>query len=514
MIVAISLGGALLVLVATHLGIGISPDSIYYIGGARSFLAGEGFRHPLGELISHYPPFYPLLLSAISIFGTDPIESSRWLNALIMAANIFLAGIISYRLLAKKAPSATWFSVIAAILAASSIGMLEIHTMAWTEPLYLLLQMLGLTLLASYFERNNIITLLAAGLFIGLALLTRYAGVAIIGTGVVGLAVLGKNPFRQRLIALFTFTAASGLPLIIWLIRNWIFVGTTTNRDFTFHALNRAHFWEALTTISSWALIPTSAPTLIKLVPILMVLLLVGGVSIVLILQAKPENKNRLLGRLPEIPYVIWLFVLLIPLYVGTLIFTNMFLNTYTPLDRRILSPLYIPIVIVVIYFLGIFYHQLLARRVPKILLASFLIGFTCLQLLNGYQYFTNIYATGLGFNASVWFQSETLKAVQQLPEGVTYFSNAPEALYIHTDHPSFKIPQAVRIVDQNPNANYDEDVERLDAEISNGPVAIVVFNLPGRNSEEDYATLLGSLPVQLTSRTEDGVIYRNIVAP
>jgi 4-amino-4-deoxy-L-arabinose transferase-like glycosyltransferase len=513
-IAIIALGGALAVFAATHLGIGISPDSVYYIGGARSLLDGEGFRHPLGDLISHYPPFYPLLLSAISIFGHDPIVMSRWLNAMIFAANIFLTGVIIFRLLEEKSSSATWLSVVGAILVASSIGMLEIHTMAWTEPLYLLLQLVGLVLLTWYFDQQNIILLLLAGLFIGLALLTRYAGVAIIGTGMVGLILLSKMSFRKRITALIVFTLASLLPMVTWVLRNYIFTGTTANRDFVFHSLNRAHFWEALTTVSSWALIPISSPTLIKLVPLILVFMFVGGVILILILQARSEHRKSLVAGIPDFPNLIWLFVILIPLYIGTLLFTNMFLNTYTPLDRRILSPIYIPIVILVLYFVGIFYHHMRERQFSKILTGGFLIGFTCLHILFGYQYFATIYQTGLGFNASIWFKSETLNAIQQLPDGINYYSNAPEALYIHTNHPTNKIPQAVRVVDQNPNENYERDVQSLETAISSGPVAIVVFNLPGRSSEETYATLLNSLPIQSTIRTEDGVIYLNSFPP
>jgi hypothetical protein len=67
----IMLAGFVAVLLATGRGVGVTPDSISYIGGARSLLAGDGFSMP-GNVpmpITHFPPFYSLLLAAIGSLG-------------------------------------------------------------------------------------------------------------------------------------------------------------------------------------------------------------------------------------------------------------------------------------------------------------------------------------------------------------------------------------------------------------------------------------------------------------
>ncbi len=165
------------------------------MGGARSLLSGDGFRHSLGELISHYPPFYSFVLSTLAMFGPDPIVIGHWLNEALFAANILLLGLILYELLNKQFPAAKWMSLNSAGFVATSAGMIEIHTMAWSESLYILLQLVGLGLLANYFQRKSRLKLFFSNVIIGLARITRYAGVAIIGASVFGILFVSNNSF-------------------------------------------------------------------------------------------------------------------------------------------------------------------------------------------------------------------------------------------------------------------------------------------------------------------------------
>ncbi|HXF77113.1 MAG TPA: hypothetical protein VNN13_13520 [Methylomirabilota bacterium] len=83
----IGLGGAAAVIAATPWGIGLSPDSAAYIGGARSLIEGMGFSLPTDSgtfaPIIHFPPLYSLLLGAAAIAGADPLSAARWFAALL-----------------------------------------------------------------------------------------------------------------------------------------------------------------------------------------------------------------------------------------------------------------------------------------------------------------------------------------------------------------------------------------------------------------------------------------------
>jgi hypothetical protein len=65
-------------IIATHLGIGLYPDSIVYIGTARSILNGDGVRflNDIGQIapVTQYPPLYSLMIAALGVLGLDPLD--------------------------------------------------------------------------------------------------------------------------------------------------------------------------------------------------------------------------------------------------------------------------------------------------------------------------------------------------------------------------------------------------------------------------------------------------------
>ncbi len=80
--------GAITILVATRWGIGLSPDSIIYIAGARSFLSGSGFRIPsfqgVFEPVKHHAPFYSMFMALVGLLGVEVALTVRWFNAFLL----------------------------------------------------------------------------------------------------------------------------------------------------------------------------------------------------------------------------------------------------------------------------------------------------------------------------------------------------------------------------------------------------------------------------------------------
>ena len=85
------LGGGVL-LHSSRWGLGLSPDSVVYIGAARSLLAGHGFTLPaesaLFSPITHYPPLYSSLLAVTGSVAADPLNGAIWLNVAAFSVNI------------------------------------------------------------------------------------------------------------------------------------------------------------------------------------------------------------------------------------------------------------------------------------------------------------------------------------------------------------------------------------------------------------------------------------------
>ncbi len=97
---------------------------------------------------------------------------------------------------------------------------------------------------------------------------------------------------------------------------------------------------------------------------------------------------------------------------------------------------------------------------------------------------------------------------MRQLPDELTYYSNAPEAIYTHTYRPANKIPQPIRNVENSTNANFQQEVDRLNAKIANGPVNIPICILPWRSLVETNGDILATIPIHDLTRVSDGIGY------
>ena len=100
--------GAFLILAATPEGLGLSDDSIAYIAGARSLLAGDGYREAWLESnqpVTHFPPVFSGTLALIGLTGIDPINGARLVNALLFGINAALLGLLGWRATKSSMPS-------------------------------------------------------------------------------------------------------------------------------------------------------------------------------------------------------------------------------------------------------------------------------------------------------------------------------------------------------------------------------------------------------------------------
>jgi len=189
---AVALLGSCILLISTRWGIGGYPDSLVYVGVARSILDGSGVRffNDMGEFapVTQYPPLYPSTIAAFGIIGFDPLIGSRWISALLFAVNATLVAYIIYR--TTLSPGA---SLIGSFFALSSFPMVYIHSMAMSEPLFIFLVFLGFSFLALYLQGSRPWMLYLSALSIGLSCLTRYVGIAFLLTGPVAIFCLGDR---------------------------------------------------------------------------------------------------------------------------------------------------------------------------------------------------------------------------------------------------------------------------------------------------------------------------------
>ena len=120
--------GSFLILRATPEGLGLSDDSIAYIAGARSMLAGNGYREAWlasNQPVTHFPPAFSSVLAFIGLFGLDPLRGARFVNALLFGLNAGLLGVLAWRM----TPSLMAGILLAALFVANG-EMLQVHAVA------------------------------------------------------------------------------------------------------------------------------------------------------------------------------------------------------------------------------------------------------------------------------------------------------------------------------------------------------------------------------------------------
>ena len=242
--------GIFLVLWSTPEGLGLSDDSIAYIAGARSLIAGHGYHEAWlvsNNPMTHFPPGFSSALAVIGLLGLDPLRGARFLNALLFGLCTGLIGTLGWRMTKSLAAGL----VLAALFALNG-SLLQVYTTAMSEPLFIFLSLLAFWMFDLYFERDaHWLWLVLCGIFVGVAYLTRYAGLALVATFLVALFIL-YDTWRQRLVSAGIFLA-SALPWILgWSIRNFLATGNTTNRELTWHPITASNFNTTLYTISQF----------------------------------------------------------------------------------------------------------------------------------------------------------------------------------------------------------------------------------------------------------------------
>ena len=224
-VVLAGLGTAhILVRTATY-GPSVHLDSTLFLSTALNFLAGEGWRDFTGGLMVEWPPFFPLLLAVGGWVGIELLEVGRWANATAFGLTILVVGCwLRLHLRAR------WLTLAATAIIAASLPLSELASAVMTEPLFVLFTLLALMQLVAFLQRGGRTSLWWAAVFTALAVLTRYAGVVLIGVGVLMLLVRRTPPLAARLKDAVVFGAIPSIPLAGFLTRNWVLSDTLTGR--------------------------------------------------------------------------------------------------------------------------------------------------------------------------------------------------------------------------------------------------------------------------------------------
>ena len=453
-------------------GAGISPDSTVYIGAARNLLAGHGLTVG-GTPVTHFPPLLSVLLALGGMLGPDPEVVARWLNAVLLGANVFLMGYAIHR-----TTGAVWTAVLGGLLTLVAGDIVEPHTWAWSEPLVLCVGLSGFLLLSSYFEDQRWLRLVGAAVCLGLAVLTRYAAIPMIGTAMLGILLFRRGRFGSRMRDLLVFTGISCGPVGLWLLRNWLVAGTPTNRHFFTHWITAKHFNSARATCARWFQFSAAKLTVERQGTIMVVVL---GVLLLLIglLIWKTVRPNRNAAGATIVPRLPWLLLIYILSYFGFLVVSICFFDFNTPLDSRILCPLHFALIA---FTLCVLHTGCATYRWSRWVGVGLLIagGWSVWpqgKLVQGAL--ANHHATGRGYANQKWRTCQFLERIRTMPAVPIYMNQAGGPMY-YTGRSIKSVPARRDSVTDQPNAKLEEQVQQMKDDLTNKQGVFIYLKLAG----------------------------------
>lgn len=455
--------GTWLLAYSTPFGLGLNDDLIAYIAGARSILSGNGYREAWlvsNGPVTHFPPGYPVVLAAIGyVTGLDPVRGARALSGVLFGLNTALTGWLGFRMTQNRATG-----ILAASLTLLSNSLLHIHARAMSEPLYLTLLLIGFIFLDVFFQKPRTQILILLGIVLGWAYLARYAALALLATMATTLLVLQSN--WQKRITTAAILVASAIPWVLaWSIRNRIVGGTFTNRVLGWHPisidnwnLGVSTFAQFLVPVNSWRKNLASIPGIYE------VLLL--GIGFTLLVWVLHKSYLWLLRPSREdMPNPLTLTNgLFIVVYLFALVTTMTLFDPATKFQVRILSPTYIPLILLFVTFGNWLWNRKGKTIRSLILLVG--VGFVGMFAYGQSITVQNLRRGGTVFASERWADSEAIADLNKLPEDVLILSDEPGLVYLYTGRPSGALPDAIL------------DGSRLKSIILDGKVVLALFSV------------------------------------
>lgn len=478
-LLAPALAGVVALLAVNRLGPYTSPDSVFYVGTARSLLDGAGFSAPPGtQTISNFPPLLPLLLAGIGRLGIDPLDVLRWLNPVLFGATVGLTGAVVWR-----RTGSTAVGLAAAVVGLVARDLLAVGGSALSEPLFILLALAAMVSLARFVDGGDHRWLWLSAALAAAAFLTRYVGVTVALAGAIVLLRAGR---RREAAAYAAVTVA---PVVSWLA--WAGLG---GGHLAVHVFDLEYLARGADSASRW-LLPALVPAGIRVVVAVVV-----AAAVVVVGRRAPRAGQDVLAS------VLGTFALL---YLGLLLADRVFLDATGRLDGRFLAPLHVVVVILV---------ALLARRAGKMGLLrrrAVAVAGIVLAMQGGQAVswvaggLTDDGITRRGYTAAAWRRSPVMAAIGGLGPDVPVFSNGADAIFLHTGRATAQLPARIEYRTGEPNRDYLSELESVRAALAGGGVLVYFQAITARDRFLPSATELEArLGLRVVDRDRVGTVY------
>jgi hypothetical protein len=446
-----------LVLAATDPpGPGLDPDAMQYMGAAESLAAHGRYQIPSApwwnsdstSALAHFPPGFPTALAIPVRLGMAPPQAARLVNAL--AAAVTAAVVV---LLVSEAAASVLAGALAVLALFTMAAMHLVHLSVLSEPLFLACTALTLAAMT----RRSLHPLLA-GIPAAVGILTRYAGLSLVGATVLWVFADGRGTPRARL----RHAALALLPALLlqgaWVIRTKRIGGPAQIRQFALYGDILPMLRQGGATLRDWLVPDAGIATdplphrgwLAGAAGLILVTLMAASVrrawAMHLAAGASPPAAERASAS-RDAPWRLFAAIGLLGVcYLGMLIVSRLVADPAIPLDERLLSPFLLLATIAVAVSVSLWWRA--AGRGPvhvlsRVLLAGALVAWCVGSMARTRDEVEEAFTWGSDFASDSWRRSALLEWARTNGRTQPLYSNWPSAVYFHLHRPARGLPDA-----------------------------------------------------------------------
>jgi len=436
-------------------GIGLATDFMPYTLPVHDALGGRPF------VMIHHPPLYPLaILSVCRWLNLEPFAAAEVLQWMCHLTLPLIAGVLVRRMTS----GAVLPSIFAMVTLAASPHVLDLGGQIASEHLFMILTLGALGMLCLHLEGNRGGRWLwASATLAGLAILTRYAGLALVATTFVLLLWQQKGRSERWREAVLASALALG-PLLLHAIRNHLLHGNAVNREFGFKDIPWHKFDHGFQVMMTW----WAPQSLVSFPAALLFVAVVATAWIWLISrEAYPTEPSR--RRTVVALRVLGVYS---SLYVGFILGCMMFADAWIPFDHRILFPVQAAMTVALAGAAAL----IVGTRFPwRLATAAFLAALLCLNLRRGWLISGDYGAKGIGYAAHVNHATSFAEQVRRLPSQALLISNRPELAYCYTQRHIEGLPFHFDYLNARPARDLEGMLAALAAKASLATDAFVI---------------------------------------
>jgi hypothetical protein len=462
-----------------HSGIGVSPDSVMYESAAIKLQSKLRFNDFTNTPLVDFPVGYPLFLAIASIIAQKTVLLiAPVLNRILFTAVIFLTAFIMH----EEGKKFRLVNTGLLFLLALSPCLLEIYSMLWSETLFILLVLLFIVTLKKYFSNSSNENLVFIAIVTAFGMITRYAGITLFATGFFLLLFNGGVPAIKKRKQLLYFFLISWGPVTLNLLRNFFLAGNSTGiREKAIRTVG-ANIAEAGSVFAGWLPFLNGYEKAAEIVVIVILIAVSAFVVYRLLQQQFFPLGSTVIGCF----FCVYVFFIL---GIASI-------SRFEDLSSRLLSPVYIPLLLMLLFGVKAVLSKLLRFKKMVFILIVLIVysGFHYAYYQQNAAAWEGIKDAGIpGYAEDSWTKSALVSYIRQNKTAFTkpVYANANDAVYFLTGIPALAIP-------------HKEIPKQIDSFLKT-PAFYLVWFTDGENNDLVSLEFIRSHKKQVDVKTMDG---------